>query len=123
MRQLVAAVLVVGSLAAPVVRTWCEIACLDGIARPAAATSHCHEASEEPAPVSVESPIECGDHSAAPAIAAEVKSQRDGLSPLMLELVSVDALDPAVAITRFRAASARGSTSPPIPPGSSILRI
>ncbi len=125
MRQWVAGLLLVGLAAAPGLRVWCEVRCAAGDPSPTAtARPHCHESAPTDAPFSYGVPDACGDHSAEFAVLTDKTSRRVGLFPATSTAVA--ASDSEVVLRTsptiwFR--QLQRGTSPPVPPGSGILRI
>lgn len=124
MQRWVATAVLVGFIAAPALRAWCEIDCATTDEQPSASRSHCHEAGASEAPVSLHGPNDCGEHAPELAVAPTPKVQFGGPTSLVLELLVKPA--PAAhsdeSCRRF-AFNQRCGTSPPISPGTNILRI
>ena len=125
MRQWVAGLLLAGLAAAPGLRVWCEVRCAaDDPSPTAAARPHCHETAPTDAPFSVGTPDSCGDHATDPAVLTSATSRRVGMAPATVAFTVAPSAQvvvpksPSVCVRRQQ-----GGTSPPIPPGSGILRI
>ena len=123
-RSWAAAAILVGLVAAPALRTWCEIECAASDERPVSAASHCHESDASAAPLAVHPPDECGEHAPELAVVSALKVQRAGASPLSVASAFVTPSSaPALQSRAIHSVNQRGSTSPPLLPGTGILRI
>jgi hypothetical protein len=123
MRQWVGTLLLAGMAAAPGLRTWCEIRCAAEDHAPAAAAKpHCHETAPSNAPFSFGVPDSCGDHAADPALVTSEQSRRFA-SPAVAAVVALMTDTPLTPSPVGQTRRWQHGTSPPIPPGSDILRI
>lgn len=122
MRQWLAAVLVAGLCAAPVLRVVCEVTCAStDTEHAAAAIPSCHETSPVSAQVNLEAPDDCRDHAQFLTVVSVQKSAGAKIDTGSNFVETTPGLD--LQFVRVARAHARGSTSPPIPPGTRILRV